>query len=1096
MQYLFFFLFIIFLVIELGPYILIILVLLAVIFFVAYRVTTSRVTTPKRKSANNVATHEINNKSNKKTNITTFPKDYISVSKLQSKNIHSVINILKNIKESKIYNVVHRLNSLELNYWKKQTVYLSSDIYSYIINTTNERINTTKRDIVKRECEIILQIITQLKEGISADDIVHTILPLKENEVKEEVTIIKSEGSTNNEQDNDQKGKREAVEDLDNHTSIAPNVSTIVANLAVNAVRRESEQTIEPSKSSLSADKSGTIFNSFRLSKHNNDKEVSPNEGVPHWEHIYIYSVTDLQKANNLQKKFYRYFKAQFLKQQYIDIDDNSNYAFVLMFDIAEDYKIHRNYELLKQQLDTLAENYPIVARYINNTLSQAVLSVNREELKNALSAYNKSHGQLCRWVSPDEVVEVQGVKLTRGNFYIGECFRLPDNIIKDNSLIDSMYKGHYIFGAVLNPDLSAVKGDSYDIAFCCYRDMTPEWRYEYLLWLSGEKNAADVPVEILLFYLYGCEIKMFIDPTTGFLERRAILTSIIELKKSLNSNNSDKRTILLKRQLNDFIGCAYVKYFLDDKTAIEYQGILKQSDMIQDILIAKILKNEKKLRAERAYEVAVEIYDFENIIPVRYKSYAKQRFIEIFNKEIKEVPLQYSSMSYNDKRYTNHYISYNHRDCAFQSENVLLTYTTDTINLYTYSVKNAVRNCCWNVEWAFNRYKEKIALSNGEETIEAILVLPGEIDIQNIVKIQTLKKEIDSIIDNTRYGETTVNHILQLLECKNDSDQTLHKKTIEFIITGLYRLGYGIAPNFEIDRKRFNYGDICVIYRNTEHLPVKLTSKYERSELFIKLASYIVHADNVTINDFEFVEQQLKSYENIPGNHLHLTAVIRWRFLYKKQPIDKRIKDVISLLTSEQRISMGNALVRLACINGNIIPKRIDSLKKILQLLGIESENIHTQVHRLLTDSDGFAVVEKKSDAVEFTINDKAAYTQKQTGPSVFINPKKLHIFEQQTKDAQELLSRIFVEEDATTPQKTETDNAVSVWMEILNTLLTKEVWQRAEVDSMCKERGLMLGAVLEQINDYAYEKVDDAVIEDDGDNIYVTLDYKEELI
>lgn len=61
---------------------------------------------------------------------------------------------------------------------------------------------------------------------------------------------------------------------------------------------------------------------------------------------------------------------------------------------------------------------------------------------------------------------------------------------------------------------------------------------------------------------------------------------------------------------------------------------------------------------------------------------------------------------------------------------------------------------------------------------------------------------------------------------------------------------------------------------------------------------------------------------------------------------------------------------------------------------------------------------------------------------------------------------------------------------------MLTKETWKRTEVESMCKKRGLIIGAVLEQINDFAYEKVDDAVIEDDGDNIYVTLDYKEQLI
>ena len=51
-------------------------------------------------------------------------------------------------------------------------------------------------------------------------------------------------------------------------------------------------------------------------------------------------------------------------------------------------------------------------------------------------------------------------------------------------------------------------------------------------------------------------------------------------------------------------------------------------------------------------------------------------------------------------------------------------------------------------------------------------------------------------------------------------------------------------------------------------------------------------------------------------------------------------------------------------------------------------------------------------------------------------------------------------------------------------------------EVENMCKDRGLLLGAVLEQINDFAYERIEDAVIEDDGDYIYITLDYKEQLI
>lgn len=40
------------------------------------------------------------------------------------------------------------------------------------------------------------------------------------------------------------------------------------------------------------------------------------------------------------------------------------------------------------------------------------------------------------------------------------------------------------------------------------------------------------------------------------------------------------------------------------------------------------------------------------------------------------------------------------------------------------------------------------------------------------------------------------------------------------------------------------------------------------------------------------------------------------------------------------------------------------------------------------------------------------------------------------------------------------------------------------------------MIGSVLEQINDYALSKVDDIVLEDDGDNIYMMIEYKDMLL
>ena len=63
------------------------------------------------------------------------------------------------------------------------------------------------------------------------------------------------------------------------------------------------------------------------------------------------------------------------------------------------------------------------------------------------------------------------------------------------------------------------------------------------------------------------------------------------------------------------------------------------------------------------------------------------------------------------------------------------------------------------------------------------------------------------------------------------------------------------------------------------------------------------------------------------------------------------------------------------------------------------------------------------------------------------------------------------------------------------LHKLLEKDIWQRDEVVDMLGA-GVMIGNLLEQINDYAYSIVDDIVVEEDGDTIYVTTEYKEQLI
>ena len=132
---------------------------------------------------------------------------------------------------------------------------------------------------------------------------------------------------------------------------------------------------------------------------------------------------------------------------------------------------------------------------------------------------------------------------------------------------------------------------------------------------------------------------------------------------------------------------------------------------------------------------------------------------------------------------------------------------------------------------------------------------------------------------------------------------------------------------------------------------------------------------------------------------------------------------------------------------------------------------------------------VEKEVKAPEFQIRNP----EEKKAPVIVLDENKLDELKQQTKIAQELLADIFiVEDEKKTPDNITKNDGI---IETLHKLLEKDIWTRRELEEMLGH-GVMIGSVLEQINDYAYSKVEDIVVEEDGDTIYVTTEYKEQLI
>lgn len=101
---------------------------------------------------------------------------------------------------------------------------------------------------------------------------------------------------------------------------------------------------------------------SYRINSNSNLKKY--NNGVPYWAHHYVYSYSEINSASSEQKKFYAIFKNSFLNGEYFDLEGNTNYAFILLFELLIEFDNHKDISKLESQLKILGQYYPKTKSY------------------------------------------------------------------------------------------------------------------------------------------------------------------------------------------------------------------------------------------------------------------------------------------------------------------------------------------------------------------------------------------------------------------------------------------------------------------------------------------------------------------------------------------------------------------------------------------------------------------------------------------------------------------------------------------------------------------------------------------------------------
>jgi len=102
---------------------------------------------------------------------------------------------------------------------------------------------------------------------------------------------------------------------------------------------------------------------------------VSYPNGVPYWQHQYVFSTKDFEKANLEQERFYEIYKQKFKNGEFLDLEGNDNYSFILYYDLLEENSQPENIHELQAHFKNLEKYYPKTKNYTQSAVIEKMES-------------------------------------------------------------------------------------------------------------------------------------------------------------------------------------------------------------------------------------------------------------------------------------------------------------------------------------------------------------------------------------------------------------------------------------------------------------------------------------------------------------------------------------------------------------------------------------------------------------------------------------------------------------------------------------------------------------------------------------------------
>ena len=674
-----------------------------------------------------------------------------------------------------------------------------------------------------------------------------------------------------------------------------------------------------------------------------------------------------------------------------------------------------------------------------------------------------------AKWYSENETAIVAGREIG-GNIYIGSIDRANHWEAKYSGVIDPKMR-------VTKSKDKAGDGVPY---WPNYSLISPDERATYLDWLASGRIDEDTGVSFVFLYFYGIERRFFLDRPKR-KEQKLLVAEVNRLVNIYGQNYS------IQSYLGTFLDVArIITMDHDNIEQIEYERYGYELPLGLRYSIGRLIKEGTRLDAFWMFQWYVLHPETRLRTPAkRAHSEFKTLFTRLFNEKYPN-GLRINAPKRNLK------VEYKAASHAFEVDLTKKVGVVPDIGALTRPVKLAGEIVDQAVT-ALDRYSRFIGKHpDKKETMEAYAHLPQQLwNTLHSTELENLRNWTTEVIENG--GLVPLVQVLERIE--GEQPEKLTKARLVKVADTLARLSVGMAPDPRFSLRSPKLEEPVVLFR----LPDGMTTLSEVSDQFLitlislAMGSFIANADgNVSSRERDYLEADVENSNVSIAEKARLQANLKWFLTVEPdlRMLQKRLREV-----SENVLhSLGRLALYMAAADGGIDPGEIQAIERLYKAMGLSTDSILSDLHKLASRADPVTVRTAKDDLGEYKIPLPPKLDE------TLIDTKLVASVEADTLHASSILKEIFSDEDEEADDETldepdESGDAISGLdprhEAFVRELTTRTHWSEPEFQALTKQFQLMEDGVLETVNEWSYENFDDSLIE-----VYNGIDINQDVV